>query len=49
LLEKIKNLPPERTAEVEDFVDFLALFDGRDQSGQSHAPLTTARTRPPTR
>ena len=24
LIEKIKNLPPERIAEVEDFVDFLA-------------------------
>ena len=23
LIEKIKNLPPERIAEVEDFVDFL--------------------------
>ena len=24
LLEKIKRLPPEKAAEVEDFVDFLA-------------------------
>ena len=24
LIEKIKNLPPERVAEVEDFVDFIA-------------------------
>lgn len=24
LIEKIKRLPPERIAEVEDFVDFLA-------------------------
>ena len=24
LFEKIKSLPPERVAEVEDFVDFLA-------------------------
>ena len=24
LLEKLRNLPPERLAEVEDFVDFLA-------------------------
>ena len=23
LIEKLKNLPPERVAEVEDFVDFL--------------------------
>lgn len=29
LLEKIKNLPPERIAEVEDFVDFLAQRDDR--------------------
>jgi hypothetical protein len=29
LLEKIKSLPPERIAEVEDFVDFLALRDDR--------------------
>lgn len=25
LLEKLKHLPPERVAEVEDFVDFLRL------------------------
>jgi hypothetical protein len=29
LLEKIKSLPPERLAEVEDFVDFLAHRDDR--------------------
>jgi hypothetical protein len=29
LVEKIKSLPPERIAEVEDFVDFLALRDDR--------------------
>ena len=29
LLEKIKSLPPERIAEVEDFVDFLAQRDER--------------------
>lgn len=29
LLEKIKNLPPERIAEVEDFVDFIAQRDDR--------------------
>jgi len=27
LLEKIRRLPPERVAEVEDFVDFLRLRD----------------------
>lgn len=29
LLEKIKSLPPERIAEVEDFVDFLSQRDDR--------------------
>ena len=29
LIEKLKNLPPERLAEVEDFVDFLR---GRDEA-----------------
>ena len=29
LLEKIKSLPAERIAEVEDFVDFLAQRDSR--------------------
>jgi len=29
LIEKIKNLPPERLAEVEDFVDFIAQRDER--------------------
>jgi len=28
LIEKLKNLPPERVAEVEDFVDFLRTRDG---------------------
>lgn len=28
LLEKLKTLPPERVAEVEDFVDFLRTRDG---------------------
>ena len=27
LIEKIKSLPPERVAEVEDFVDFIAQRD----------------------
>jgi hypothetical protein len=30
LIEKIKSLPPERIAEVEDFVDFLAQRDDRE-------------------
>lgn len=29
LIEKIKNLSPERVAEVEDFVDFIAQRDER--------------------
>jgi hypothetical protein len=29
LIEKIKSLPPERVAEVEDFVDFIAQRDER--------------------
>jgi len=28
LIEKLKNLPPERVAEVEDFVDFLRTREG---------------------
>ena len=31
LIEKIKQLPPQRMAEVEDFVDFLRAREG-DQS-----------------
>jgi hypothetical protein len=27
LIEKLKNLPPERVAEVEDFIDFLRTRD----------------------
>jgi len=29
LIEKIRNLPPERIAEVEDFIDFIAQRDER--------------------
>ena len=28
LIEKLRKLPPERVAEVEDFVDFLRTRDG---------------------
>ncbi len=38
LLEKLRALPPERIAEVEDFVDFLRLRE------QDHA-LTQAATK----
>ena len=34
LIQKIRSLPPERVAEVEDFVDFLTV---RDQERQLHA------------
>jgi hypothetical protein len=29
LIEKIRNLPPERIAEVEDFIDFIAQREER--------------------
>lgn len=33
LIEKLKNLPPERVAEVEDFVDFLHTRDEAARDG----------------
>lgn len=38
LIEKIRQLPPQRLAEVEDFVDFLRLREGEQL-------LTQAATR----
>lgn len=38
LIEKIRALPPERVAEVEDFVDFLRLRD-------EHRSLVSAAAR----
>lgn len=35
LLNKLKSLPPERIAEVEDFVDFLKSRD--EERGNTHA------------
>lgn len=32
ILEKLRNLPPEQVAEVEDFVDFLAHRETDDRS-----------------
>lgn len=32
LIEKIRSLPPERLAEVEDFVEFLATKETRKQA-----------------
>ena len=37
LLEKIRNLAPERVAEVEDFVDFLRLRD--EEANLTHATM----------
>lgn len=52
LIEKLKSLPPEQRAEVEDFVDFLSarakkrqvdrLFDTMDQLARLEPPLTEA-------
>ena len=33
LIEKLKELPPDRVAEFEDFVDFLAAKVRREQAG----------------
>ncbi|HEV8330613.1 MAG TPA: hypothetical protein VGQ22_04285 [Steroidobacteraceae bacterium] len=35
LIEKLKSLPPQRRAEVEDFVDFLKSRE--DERGLTHA------------
>lgn len=42
LFDKIKELPPERLAEVEDFVDFLRLR--ADDSQMRRAALQLAET-----
>ena len=39
LIEKIKSLPPERIAEVEDFVDFIAQRDERRLGRVDHTSL----------
>lgn len=36
LLEKLKTLPPQRLAEVEDFVDFLKSRDDQHRAGAAH-------------
>ncbi len=41
LLEKIKQLPPQRMAEVEDFVDFLRAKEAREEDQR----LTQAATK----
>ena len=40
LFEKIRNLPPEKRAEVEDFVDFLNLRDEDRRLTQAAAKLS---------
>ena len=42
LLEKIRRLPPERVAEVEDFVDFLRGRDEEQQLTQAASQLSEA-------
>jgi hypothetical protein len=39
LLEKIRALPPEKVAEVEDFVDFLRQRDGDRQLSRAATQL----------
>ena len=39
LLEKIQSLPPDRVAEVEDFVDFLRERTVRRKTGAGQEPL----------
>jgi hypothetical protein len=40
LLAKIRSLPPERVAEVEDFVDFLRLRDDEVRLARAAAGLS---------
>ena len=42
LLEKIRRLPPERVAEVEDFVDFLRLRDEEQKLTEAASRLSEA-------
>lgn len=42
LIEKIKQLPPQRLAEVEDFVDFLRTREDEQRLTQSAAKLAEA-------
>ena len=39
LLEKIQSLPPDRVAEVEDFVDFLRERTARRETSTGQEPL----------
>ncbi len=42
LIEKIRSLPPEKAAEVEDFVDFLRLRDDDRHLGDAASRLSEA-------
>ncbi len=42
LLEKIRTLPPERVAEVEDFIDFLRQRDEEQQLTEAASRLSEA-------
>ena len=42
IIEKLKLLPPERVAEVEDFVDFLRSRDGEHGLTRAAAKLSEA-------
>lgn len=50
LIRKLESLPPQRLAEVEDFVEFLAVREGRavagERLGQSLAKLDAAKLPP---
>lgn len=41
LIDKLRTLPPERLAEVEDFVDFLRVRDEERQLRQAAAQLSS--------
>jgi hypothetical protein len=45
LIEKIRALPPEKIAEVEDFIDFLWHKEGDRQLVEVAARLTESRLR----
>jgi len=42
LIDKIKQLPPQRMAEVEDFVDFLRARDNEQRLSHSAAKASEA-------
>ena len=42
LFDKIKQLPPQRVAEVEDFVDFLRARDGEQRVSRAATKISEA-------